>query len=246
MKLEQLLKYPLYEKCECTITDPVTRKVYKLRFMREDDNTVFVFARGSKSRGFRRDNDTFIKYYDAEDYDAIKDKRNKKFYADLKKASNKLQMSGLWDDYKEVLDNLLTVDPADKDDIVELWLNSVNNRSNTAYYDDYAEKYPFMFSKNKEGVYKADYTYLDLMNRKKLGLKSMYFGKSTKDEKIEIKCAIEDRRPYSTRARTSYDVSFDYDPGKGKAWYSEEYKDCGNGHYYIALDESTALFIEND
>ena len=40
--------------------------------------------------------------------------------------------------------------------------------------------------------------------------------------------------------------TFEYEPDKNKAWYSEEYRGCGNGHYYIALNSSMALFCEND
>ena len=33
---------------------------------------------------------------------------------------------------------------------------------------------------------------------------------------------------------------------KNYAWYSEEYKGCLNGHYYIALDEKHVWFYEDD
>ena len=33
---------------------------------------------------------------------------------------------------------------------------------------------------------------------------------------------------------------------KEKVWSSEELRGCGNGHYYIALDANTALFVEDD
>ena len=42
----------------------------------------------------------------------------------------------------------------------------------------------------------------------------------------------------------SYEVRFDEDYAKG--WYSEEYKNCSNGHYYYLLDETHALFGEDD
>ena len=79
-------------------------------------------------------------------------------------------------------------------------------------------------------------------------LKSMYFGKGSNARvKEEIRVALENKQAYdSGRCRANYDVSFSYCPAKHKAWYSEEYKDCGNGHYYIALDANTALFVEND
>lgn len=31
-----------------------------------------------------------------------------------------------------------------------------------------------------------------------------------------------------------------------RVWYSEEYKGCGNGHYYIAIDATHAMFREDD
>ena len=44
----------------------------------------------------------------------------------------------------------------------------------------------------------------------------------------------------------SYDYSISTDPENKKAWYSAEYKWCGNWHYYIMLDWDTALFMEDD
>lgn len=77
--------------------------------------------------------------------------------------------------------------------------------------------------------------------------KSIYFGKFNNDiEKYEIADALANERPYYTRVQAGYDVSFQYDPKTKHAWYSEEYRGCGNGHYYIALDANMALFVEDD
>jgi hypothetical protein len=49
--------------------------------------------------------------------------------------------------------------------------------------------------------------------------------------------------------RTSYDVSFEYketEEGYKLGWYSEEYRNCGNGHYYLALDATHAVYYEKD
>jgi len=244
LTLEELRKFPLMQKFKCVLSEYPSEQ---LKFAREDEDTVFVFSKGSKTRGWRKSNDIFLKYYEADSYETVKEKENKKFYADLKKASDKLQKSGLWGDFKVVLDNLLNVSPEDKDSIYAIWRDGLKpDRTPSEAYKPFVEKYPFLFNKDKDGVYQLNYEYVDLISRKELGLKSMYFGTFNKDEKIEIKCAIADKRPYSTRAYTSYDVTFSYDAAKAKAWYSEEYRGCGNGHYYIALDENTALFIEND
>lgn len=77
-------------------------------------------------------------------------------------------------------------------------------------------------------------------------VKKMYFGSS--DERIVTDIARHMRlsMDYSASARSSYDVSFEYKAALRSAWYSEEFKGCGNGHYYLALDSTHALFYEND
>lgn len=70
---------------------------------------------------------------------------------------------------------------------------------------------------------------------------------------------------YQTRIEgRSYDISFSYNAGQvGKpmwksypndaqgdgirrAWYSEEYRGCGNGHYYLAINATHAIYYEKD
>jgi hypothetical protein len=78
-------------------------------------------------------------------------------------------------------------------------------------------------------------------------VKKMYWGKYDNDRKMSnIKWALESKTKIALDGRTSYDVSYQYNPEKAKAWYSEEYRSCGNGHYYLALDATHALFYEDD
>jgi hypothetical protein len=126
--------------------------------------------------------------------------------------------------------------------------------------DLYMENLPCKINKDKEGLAKMEQKYPSVFNEEHniisdyidelsdCRLKSMYFGKfANKEIKNEISCAMNEKRPYSTgRIRANYDVSFVYKPEGKKAWYSEEYKNCGNGYYYIALNATTALFIEKD
>ena len=58
--------------------------------------------------------------------------------------------------------------------------------------------------------------------------------------------ALSEKRKYSMRWTVSYDNSVEYNPDGNKAWYSEEYRGCGNGHYYLLLDEKHAAFREDD
>ena len=45
-----------------------------------------------------------------------------------------------------------------------------------------------------------------------------------------------------------YDVSFRFEVGEKvrRAWYSEEYRNCGNGHYYLVIDHQRAIYYEKD
>lgn len=105
-------------------------------------------------------------------------------------------------------------------------------------------KYPFMIYE-RDGRELIDHDYIWELSR--LKTKSMYFGKlDNKIVKEDIKKHLEQKKDFSYRERVNYDVSFSYVAESGKAWYSEEYKNCGNGHYYLALDESMAIFCEDD
>ncbi|MFW6008155.1 MAG: hypothetical protein ACOCP8_02715 [archaeon] len=46
--------------------------------------------------------------------------------------------------------------------------------------------------------------------------------------------------------RTNYDNSFEVHRDEGKAWLSREFKDLGNGHYYILISPTHAVYIESD
>ena len=58
--------------------------------------------------------------------------------------------------------------------------------------------------------------------------------------------ALNEKRKYSMRWTVSYDNSVEYNSEGERAWYSEEYRGCGNGHYYLLLDEKHAAFREDD
>lgn len=89
---------------------------------------------------------------------------------------------------------------------------------------------------------------LDYIDNK---IKKMVFHKGNNRQKTlriqsKIKEAIEKKVEYKETSQNGYDVSFHYDPKLNKAWYSEEYKDCANGHYYLALNSTHAWFYEDD
>ena len=218
--------------------------------MNENANTVFVYSKGRSRYGHRymveRFEAAYLPMFETED------DKNRQWHKRLDKAVKCLQKSCLWDELLPVFCNLQKVTLADKKEISDIFWRSrryaCNPIDKTTAKEElglYQEKYPFMFTTDEDGdiQVKTDY----IFELSDCNIKPMYFGKyRNADEKAKITAAINDRRSYETSARTSYDVSFRYDAGKNKAWYSEEYKNCGNGHYYLALDGNTALFCEND
>lgn len=79
-------------------------------------------------------------------------------------------------------------------------------------------------------------------------IKAMWFGKHERNDhyKNQIAEAMRNKTPLHFRTTAGYDVSVEYNPDLKKMWYSEEYRGCGNGHYYLALNATHALFYEDD
>lgn len=63
---------------------------------------------------------------------------------------------------------------------------------------------------------------------------------------INLALAIKAKRDYSARGRGKYDYSLSYQAKDNMAWFSEEYKGCLNGHYYLLISEKVAMFTESD
>lgn len=72
----------------------------------------------------------------------------------------------------------------------------------------------------------------------------------------QIVDAVASNKHLRIDTRADYDVTFEFHP-KGevkdgvpnpfhRAYYSEEFRGMGNGHYYLAIDTRHALFMEDD
>lgn len=231
----------LYEKFEAT--DNATGN--KVRCMQEE-NTIFVFAKGKSRYGHRLSIENFNLCYTIKE---SKIDENTKWKKRLAKAVKYMNESGLWSNIKTVYENLLNseITYEEKKEICEksFSFSYKDNIGRNEYCKELQKKYPFMIKESEDGnLYVAsDYIY-ELSD---CILKSMYFGKWNNEEyKDKIKDAIDNKKDYHCFAYTNYDVSFEYDTKLNKAWYSEEYKGCGNGHYYLALNNNTAVFCEDD
>lgn len=223
------------------------------RACKEDEKTVFVFAKGMKKRGYRYDIESFLKNFNlVVDTDEEKDL---KWHKRLNKATSAMEGSGLWlsSSVYETLSNLKQMTYCDKQVIEKIYWETkwVNGKRvlNWASLQPFIDKYPFIVGvdNNGEKFVRTEY----LFEVSECQLSSAYYGKwSNARIKEEIKEAIANRRSYSCRFDNGYDgsveIRFGDEPGDPRAWCSEEYRNCGNGHYYLLLDENKKLFVEND
>ena len=221
------------------------------RAMKEDDENIFVYAPKKTRRGWRFSTSYFEKHFDY--YIKTESDENEEWHNRLKNAIKKMEKSGLWENVKTVFQNLLSMDINEQNEIREIrwrWLDGLSyqeqiEQNEKDIADKYEKKYPFLFTVNESGEKIFNSEYVESYTRCKT--KSMYFGKwRNTDTKQRIAEAMANKTEITERGYTSYDVTFSYVPEQNRAYYSEEYRGCGNGHYYLAIDANTALFYEDD
>lgn len=219
-----------------------------VRCMKEEGGTIFVYAPRQKRKGWRYTQERFLSFGYSMKPERKSDE-NKLWHRRIERAKKALESSGLWENHLEWLNNLSKMTWKDKTEINEIYWaipysekqNIKSKEDNRKYFGDYVDKYPFIFEDNGN----VDTWYL--WEESDLKLKAMNFGHSTDCYKRKIAQSISEKKSYSTgRIQVNYDNSFEYNAEKKQAWYSEEYRNCGNGYYYIALDSNIALFVEKD
>ena len=69
------------------------------------------------------------------------------------------------------------------------------------------------------------------------------------DLSSRIKECLDKKENFSHHWHSDYDYHVEgklCDDGAYRAWLSQEFKDCGNGHYWLLISENHAIFCEND
>ena len=209
-----------------------------MRFSREESGTVFVYAKGKKNYGWRMDEDEFLQSFEpivVSDAD-----ETAKWHKRMARAVKYLNGSGLWPEMKDMYLNLLTMNVTDwKAARDSFWASHGTDDGYAVRDKALLAKYPFL----------ADADSFYFTEPAEARIKKMYFG-SELDGKIaryNLCDAVLKHQAYHTgRIQAGYDVSAEYAPDKQKGWYSEEYRGCGNGHYYMMLDGVYAVFVEDD
>ncbi len=168
----------------------------------------------------------------------------------LAKAISMLEESGLWTDMKNEMKIALQVGYKNLHSIldVDLPLNNPIGTPNSVLLEQEIERAraidPRLISIKSSGkeylndiVYRYSYP---------LKIKAMNFGYDNQRKLAQLKEAIAKKQAITLTGRSSYDVSLTYDPVNNQAVYAEEFKNTGNGHYYLALSATHAMFYEDD
>ena len=248
-KKDFISAFGVYDKSKCRNIN--TGKIY--RFAREDDYFVFIYYPRRQRYGRRYRIEDFLNTF--EPIIVTKEDLDKTWHKKVKKVIKCLEESGLWPDLKTRYENLYLMSLEDKINISNLYWSRHDAGQTVENYNkemqEWINKYPFIqdFCDNKfdrSGYLNINTFYI--WEKSDAKTKSMYFGKYDNARiKEEFKNALQNKTSYSSgRIRVNYDVTLEYDADKNMAWYSEEYKNCGNGHYYLAIGPTTALFCEDD
>lgn len=155
-----------------------------------------------------------------------------------------LETSGLWSELKDDIAIGLSIGYDKVKQAYDTYWECKSNDEKVEVIRKIDER---LIAKTPEGTeYVCTHIVWDMCNPAKV--KKMYFGKYDNGRHLGyIADAMANKTPYeSGRIIAGYDITFEYNPTKNKAWYSEEYRGCGNGHYYLAINETHALFSEDD
>lgn len=139
-----------------------------------------------------------------------------------------MRNSGLWSDCMDEFSKLIELGEKGIEDFLSLGFDEQR---------DFLEKYTGVRTLFVD----------DLLVSALKGIKYINYDKYERESvKEKFLNALGSNQEYNYRWTKGYDNTISVDGEKKRAWYSEEYRGTGNGHYYIALDEKHAIFCETD
>ena len=204
------------------------KRVARLFFSREGN--LCEFNKGSRRYGHYFDSTGVVNIEPQKKSDELAKAR--RF---LKKVCAYLTASGLWSDILHDFNILLSLD----DDKLRVVLK--DSFSDEAYA--MARELGMKCSRLTGGVDSLTATI-------RKGIVSIPYHAHERDCVKEIfRKTIANKGEYDHFWRKGYDNRVSCRLGQDgvmRAWFSAEFKDCGNGHYYLAIDESHAIFCEDD
>lgn len=222
MNYKDVLQIIKDSKKECGNNEFIVNGVKKRLFVSMQSNQICEFDKGCRRYGHIVLESTINNWTSVVPLITQNGIREKQ-YKTLKKVIEILDKSGLWVELNNGFKKLYSLG---FDVFCQYCTLDYNGRSN--------------FEKENNCLISMD----SLPQTLKRGIKTIVFESKTRKEIVSD--ALNNKRQICETWRKSYDNSFYYYPEKGVAYYNEEYKGCANGHYYLAIDASHAIFAEDD
>lgn len=158
----------------------------------------------------------------------------------VKRATDGLKMlteSGLWSDIKETIEHFFALTESEQRELV-----------NDIMTDSYELFYKEVYKENGKYSWVHGYQVFESFVRKTCW-KSIAWHKWERERmSAEVAECIKNGTDFHRRWENGYDNSVEIANRNGEklAWYSEEYRNCGNGWYYLMFDATHAIFYEKD
>ena len=209
-----------------------------VRLWKADDGRIAIMGKGRKKWGHE------LSCYDHyEDWATLRLVEHdeidyhKRF---VKRATDALKMlteSGLWPDIKQSIEHFFTLTESEQRELV-----------NDIMTDSYELFYHEVYKENGKYSWVHGYQVFESFVRKTCW-KSIAWHKWERERmSAEVAECIKNGKEFHRRWVNGYDNSVEVANRNGEklAWYSEEYRGCGNGHYYLMFDATHAIFYEDD
>ena len=157
----------------------------------------------------------------------------------VKRATDALKMlneSGLWGSIKECIEHFFELPETEQRELV-----------NDIITDSYEKFYKQTWGDGKYAWVRCHQIFCTFTNKR--CWKSIAWDKWERERmSAEVTECIKNGTEFHRRWENGYDNTVEIASLNGEklAWYSEEYRNCGNGHYYLMFDATHAIFYEND
>lgn len=157
----------------------------------------------------------------------------------VKRATDALKMlneSGLWGSIKECIEHFFELPETEQRELV-----------NDIITDSYEKFYKQTWGDGKYAWVRCHQVFCTFTNKR--CWKSIAWHKWERERmSAEVTECIKNGTEFRRSWENGYDNTVEIASLNGEklAWYSEEYRNCGNGHYYIMFDATHAIFYEND
>ena len=157
----------------------------------------------------------------------------------VKRATDALKMlneTGLWKDIKETIEHFFELPEKEQRELV-----------NDIITDSYEKFYKQTWGDGKYAWVHCHQVFCTFTNKK--CWKSIAWHKWERERmSAEVAECIKNGTEFHRRWENGYDNTVEIASLNGEklAWYSEEYRGVGNGHYYLMFDATHAIFYEND